>query len=490
MTLQTLMLIYSFSSTIILIFLFCKKNTYKKRYLELLIEPNYPQRVQIFFTTIEPALKKIYKELKPLYCKRGRIPTDYCFQFRWLLWWKFFGSPVLAEALSHFNRNTNLRKILRAPDKQYTREIFHGFRKKLQECKLEQIQSILLKEIGKLHNINWDTVVIDSFPIDSYLNTSKCLNTPKIDYDEIKSFIDKLDLTSILNKLKISIKKRPNIETKLIALLVKYIWDFSSWDHCWRELYGNKAIKANIKLPRKYSCAASLRNIEKTLKGRTNRLEIEKELLTLVTSILQNSKYGKKNFKPKNLKELVLFIHKPHRFKDPGIVLSFCAAKNNHFFGRGGVIAAISDLELPIMAFLSTKYKQSEESIIEFIKKLKKNFGEELKNSTVVADSEFGTKKSLHEFKKLTTSQIVIPKYGNSKKYGNNPRIFKKIRVMIERVIGRQVVQWQLEKPRHLGSGYSNFHIQLCILCDQFQVLFNLKNGSKNHPHALKTIIG
>jgi len=157
---------------------------------------------------------------------------------------------------------------------------------------------------------------------------------------------------------------------------------------------------------------------------------------------------------------------------------------------RGGVIAAISDLELPIMVFLSTKYKQSEESIIEFIKKLKNKFGEELKNSTVIADSEFGTKKSLQEFKKLTTSQIIIPKYGNSKTPNNNFNLFKRARVMIERVIGRNTTQWQLENPRHLGSGYSNFHIQLGVLCDQFQVYFNLKNGSKNHPHALKTIIG
>lgn len=232
MTLHTLMLIYSLSSTIILIFLFCKMATYKNCYLELLIEPNDPQRVQIFFTTIEPTLKKIYKEFKPLYCKHGRKSTDYNFQFRWLLWWKFFGSPVLAEALREFNRNANLRRILRAPDKRYTREIFHGFRKKLGESKLEQLQSILLKEISKIYDISWETVVIDSFPIDSYLNTTKCLKVPERDYCEIKSFIDKLDLSSVLNKLKLSVKMRPTIETKLIALLVKHIWDFSSWDHC------------------------------------------------------------------------------------------------------------------------------------------------------------------------------------------------------------------------------------------------------------------
>lgn len=490
MTLNTLMLAYNFCLTIILIFLFSKVKFYKKRYKRLLINPNELQRVQIFFDSIEPALKKIYKILKPLHCKRGRKSTDYCFQFRWLLWWKFFGSPVLQNALDKFNENLTLKKILRAPDKLYTREIFHGFRKKVGDYKLEQIQGILLKEIGKIHDINWETVVIDSFPIDSYLNTTKCLKAPQRDYHEIKSFIDKLSLSSIINKLNISIKMRPNIETKLIALLVKYIWDFSSWDHCWRELYGKKAIKANIKLPRKYNCAASLRSIQKRLKECKNQLEIEKKLVALATSILQNSKHRKNNFKPKNLKELVLFIHEPHRFKDPGITLSYCAAKNKHFYGRGGVIAAIPDLELPIMVYLSNKYKQSEQSIIEFTKKLKRKYKKEFKNATVVADSEFGTKHSLQEFKKLTTGQILIPKHGTSKTPNGDPKLFKRIRVLIERVIGRQVTQWHLEKPRHLGSDYSNFHIQLCVLCDQFQVYFNLKNGSRKHPHALKTIRG
>lgn len=226
------------------------------------------------------------------------------------------------------------------------------------------------------------------------------------------------------------------------------------------------------------------------MKERKNQLEIEKELVTLATVILQNSKYRKKNFKPKNLKELVFFIHKPHRFKDPGITLSYCAAKNNHFFGRGGIIAAISNLELPIMVFLSNKYKQSEQSIIKFIKKLKNKYGEELENSTAVADSEFGTKYSFQELKKLTAGQILIPEYSTNKIPISNPKLVKWARVLIERVIGRQVIQWQLEKPRHLGSDYSNFHIQLCILCDQFQVYFNLKNGSRKHPHALKTIRG
>lgn len=108
----------------------------------------------------------------------------------------------------------------------------------------------------------------------------------------------------------------------------------------------------------------------------------------------------------------------------------------------------------------------------------------------MVADSEFGTKKCLQSFEKLTDGSVIIPKYGNSKGHKETSKLFKFARVLIERVIGRQENNWQLEKPRHLGSNFCNFHIQLCIICDQFQVYFNLKNGNRNHPHALKTIIG
>jgi len=376
----TLMLIYSFIITIISIFLFNRETSYKKKYKQLLKYPNKPQRVQIFFNKIKPVLEEIYKEFDPLYCKRGRKPTNYCFQFRWLLWWKFFGSPVLSTALKEFNENSNLHEILRAPAKIYTREIFHGFRKKLEECNFEKIQTILLKEIDKLHKMDWNTLVIDSFPIESYLNTTKCLKPPKRDYHDIKEFIDNLNLSSLLDKLNISVKKRPSFETKLIALLVKNIWDFSSWNQCWKELYGKKAIKARLSLPKVYKTCNSLMDIEKYLNCCKKSLEIKEELVVLATSILQKSKFKKKNFKPKNLEELVLFIHTPHRFKDPGISLSYCAAKNNYFYGRGGIIAALTDIELPIMVYLSSKYKQCEQSIIEFINKLNNNFEEKIKN--------------------------------------------------------------------------------------------------------------
>lgn len=490
MPLNTLMLIYSFILTIISIFLFCQKTSYKKKYKELLIKPNELQRILLFFKTIKSPLKEVYKLLKPLNCKRGRKPTDYCFQFRWFIWWKFFGPRKLSRAIDIFNENDTLRKILCAPDKLYSREIFHGFRKKLEDGKLEQIQAVLLKKIDNLHKLNFNTLVFDTFPINSPLNDSKCAKPPKRNFDEIKIFIDNLNLSPILNKLKISVKKRANIETKFIALLVKNIWDFTSWDQCHKVIYGKEALKVKIKLPKVYKSSNTLRDIEKILKRCKKRLEIEKELVALASSVLRNCNIGKKNVKPNSLEELVLFIHKPHRFKDPGISLSFCAAKNLYFFGRGGIVAAISDLELPIMVSLTAKYKQSEESILEFLKKLNNNFGMMLKDTIVVADSEFGTQNVIQELKKLTTGEILIPKYKTNRKPNNNPKLFKKLRVLIERVIGRQDTQWHLEKPRHIGAAFSNFHIQFCIICDYLQVLFNLKNGSRDHPHALRTIIG
>jgi len=61
---------------------------------------------------------------------------------------------------------------------------------------------------------------------------------------------------------------------------------------------------------------------------------------------------------------------------------------------------------------------------------------------------------------------------------------------MVERVIGRLATTWQLETPRHLGADYANFHLQMGVLCDQLQVVFNRHLGNGAHPHAIKAIRG
>ena len=90
---------YSIISTSLLTFLY-KKNQHLQQQLEQLLR-TFTEEFQVkqFFLRVDEPLKKIYPLLDTLYNHYGRPPVDYHYQFRFLLWWKFFGSPILEEAL-------------------------------------------------------------------------------------------------------------------------------------------------------------------------------------------------------------------------------------------------------------------------------------------------------------------------------------------------------------------------------------------------------
>ena len=109
MIIETLLLIYSLLLTGILIFLFPQTIKYRKWYFILLTDSQGKFRVERFFKEMDGTLKKLYPYLRTLKSKRGRIATDYCFQFRWLIWWKFFASNVLQKALREYNESEFLK---------------------------------------------------------------------------------------------------------------------------------------------------------------------------------------------------------------------------------------------------------------------------------------------------------------------------------------------------------------------------------------------
>ena len=103
MIIITLLLIYSIILTIILILLLPQTYKYRKWYLLLLMDNQGDFRVNRFFKEMESVFKKIYPYLESLKSKKGRKDTYYCFEFRWLIWWKFFGNNVLQKALREYN---------------------------------------------------------------------------------------------------------------------------------------------------------------------------------------------------------------------------------------------------------------------------------------------------------------------------------------------------------------------------------------------------
>lgn len=481
---------YSIISTLILTFLFSDWIKIKKWYLTILINPESNVRVVRFFKEMNSVLKQFYPMLDILINERGRKPVDFKFQFRFLIWWKFFNQNPLNQAIREFNSSMFLKKALKSPIDHYSREIFHTFRKKLDSSVLEEMQEKLISDFLNMKILNLKTIIFDSFPVKSVLNAQKCLKRPKFDENLCKKFISQLSLDPILRELEISSKMFNKLKTKLIALSVKELWDLPSWDKCWKVLYDSKNKTSKFSELHYYSTYHSLKGIAKELQKNGKGKLAEQLLLTEICRVLKNMNLNKKNWFPETLSDLNSFFYTPHRFKDPGISIYHCSSKNEHSFGRGGVVAVSKELEIPLFMNLTPKYKQSERSILEFLGSFYSKFKNRFTMSTILADSEFGSHELFKYMQDIKPWNVRIPSYGHSKTTIKCTKQERDDRKIVERVIGRMAKNWNLERPSHIGHSFANFHLQIAMLCDLLQVKFNSIIGNQAHPHAIKEIRG
>jgi len=490
MTIQFLLSVYCVGSTVILIFRSLQFRQFRTWYRTLLLQPEAPLRVQRFFIELDPVLQRFYPLLDRLKCPRGRPATDYRFQFRWLLWWKFFGPRVLQQAIRVFNHSSFLHTVLRAPAHPYSREIFHGFRKKLGAGPLERMQALLIQGFARQGLLNWRLLIVDSFPVKSFLNTVKCLKIPSINYEHLTQFLTTVSVQPILNRLHVSPHTQIKLYTKLVALLVKMVWDLPSWEHCWKVLYQGKAKEQAFRVLYAYKTALSLKSIEGLLAQRPDRGELEHLLVQAAQHALVQLQLKPATWRPTTLPELNGCWHTPHRWRDPGSSLYYCAAKHRYEFGRGGLLAILPELELPLRVELTPKYKQSENSILKYFDRLQRSYGSRLQGVKVLGDSEFGLASIRQVIQEQFQGTPRFPNYGRSLEREEISKEDRARRKMVERVIGRLATTWQIETPRHLGGDYARFHLQMGVLCDQLQVVFNRHLGNGAHPHAIKAIRG
>ncbi len=218
MTSQSLLSGYSLVTTTILIFLSVQNRRYRKWYRQLLIHPDAPLRIQRFFIEMESEFKRFYPLLDRLKSQLGRPITDLYFQDRWLVWWKFFGPKKLQPAIRMFNHSKSLKKILDAPAKPYSRDIFRGFRQKLGAGMLEHLQGLLIEQFERQGLLSGLVLLVDSFPVKSFLNTIKCLKIPPINYEHLAQFLKTVSVQAALTRLQIPPHYWKNVHTKLLAL--------------------------------------------------------------------------------------------------------------------------------------------------------------------------------------------------------------------------------------------------------------------------------
>ena len=488
MIILAFLFLYSVVGTGLLTFLF-KRNQYLQLQLKQLPKTFIVEfQVKQFFLRIGKPLTNIYSLLDTLYSHYGRPPVDYHFQFRFLLWWKFFGSQVLGEALETLNESINLKTILRCPPIHYTAEVLKSFMKKLTEDVFSQIQMFLLEEIETKIPIDYSELAIDSFPVKSLLNTQMCLQHVTLPEDSLKILLDHLDLSLVLQLLGTSQKKSRKTLTKLKVFIIKQILDIQDWAEVVKLLYDKKSKKGKFSNFYYYVSLQPFQGFEEKLQTYPRAKTIELAVVTAMTTALQFlPEYDAKHVY-KTYTDLQKIFHIPHRWRDKGTALFYCAAKNIYCYGRGAFIIVINGLELPLYVSLTDKYKQSELSIQQFLTKISVNFVTKLTHSKLFGDAEFGIKSILSQLSEQLHWNYAIPSYSNSHNTYKLTKEERDKRKTVEHVIARLQVLWRIENPRLVGKWYAEQHVQLACLCDYFQVLFNLKSGNIEHIHQYKVI--
>jgi len=447
------------------------------------------ERIRQFFNTLQPVLKVLYLVVDKLDKKKGRKATDRRYQFRFVLWWKFFAPVPVQTAVERVNSSPELKQILGAPEKPYTRYSLRRFLQDLGEEGFLKMILLTVVILGKKGIINASKVVMDSFPVYSFLNSAKSLRMPKFDKKFAKQFFDTFSWQTITDLFPEQHWKAAPLVDKLKAYVHQYLWDVPSAAKNHALIFGKEKRRAVMGLQSGWKSSQTYRNFLSYVIRLPNFGEIEQVILAEVKRVLAQLDALPARLKLGQLDDLRGVFHSSYRLKDHGASLGYCSAKDQTFFGRGGLLAILASHELPLLARLTAKYKQSEKGILAFLKDLRHYFNDLLTGATFYGDGEFGTASFKQAVQDLFKGIAVVDHYGNSTKKTPLTSDQKRVRITVERVIGRLKILFHIENPPFLGNALVATHTQLCCACDLLLVTYNVLTGNRTHPHAYKAIM-
>jgi len=312
----------------------------------------------------------------------------------------------------------------------------------------------------------------------------------KFDITIATQIFKQLDFSTIISLFPSHRKLLIPFSDKLKAWIHHFLWDVTTDAKNQRLIFGSQNRQAIMGLKKGWKSVVTYRNFLAYVFSLPNHAQIESMVVSEVVRILRNLNLIAITRNFHRIEDLRAVFHKSHRFKDPGISMAYCSAKDQHFMGRGGLIAITPNLELPLLVGLTPKYKQSEPQILTFLKTLKKHLNIKLEGVKVLADSEFGTKKIQQYLTTKLQTNHQIDNYGNStQRIISSPQDIKK-RKAVERVIGRLTTNFQLEQPMVLGPALVAVHLQLAVLSDLLIVCYNQIIGKTKHFHSYSALGG
>jgi hypothetical protein len=417
--------------------------------------------IERFFVTISPFLERIYPILKESQAPLGRPPFDQAFQLRWFIWHLLFGEQTIELSLLKFNGWSELRDLLHCPKKTYYQSTLNRFLDRVGPVTLCKIHVALVLECLKLGLLKGMRLVIDGFPIPSYLSTQKCLKNPKLVIGECKEFFAQLPLLKLVGQLRAAGMTGHLLADCLRVFIFEVLWNMPSRTKAIKTIKEKEGLEAALEFPKRCPCVATYQKFVTALEALSRFGAIQKALIARVCSSPALAVKAGSLKAVKQFVQLRGLLSNSLPAKDSGTKLNYCASKKMTYWGRGGKILTDAESELPVLLGIQRDAAISEAEFTEFLQLFRASYGEAFPIEELVGDGEFapeGYKEGTE--KVLEVSLHSLEEEAGTKRKRLKPKWFK-VRLTVERCISRLKCGFQVQAPRVMGERRVGAWVQL-----------------------------
>lgn len=443
-----------------------------------------------FFNSLNSILDTVYPVVDGYVASRGRKPIDHRFQLRFLIWHKLFGRPELSNSIIEFNNNDKLRKALHSPVESLSLSVVDRFVLRVGEAGFKEILALLVTECVKRGILTGKHLVMDGFPIHSLLNTAKCLKLPDWSNERFVDFFGQLGLEEIIEELPVLHGRCNPALDKIKTLLVELLWSFPSDTTIHKFLFGTRGLAITLGYIKPMKTVMTWKKFIQAFLSQSEYEYARQLLLAQLRQIPEIQAILPTNWIPTTLIDLKGIFSNTHAAKDPGSRLNYCAAKNETYWGREGVIIADQPTGLALGITIQSSSKITGAQAVKVLQSFTSRHTEEIKVETVTMDREFDN-HVVHRYLKreLCVKDQVLRKNASAKQY-KKQKPWQRLRLAVERCIAFLTLHFNIEFPRCRGDERVRCWTQLCGICQILVALALYNRGFRSGYNRIRSIRG
>lgn len=300
------------------------------------IEGQFRPTTYVFFTQLDAVLQPICAEIEQeIYKKVPGKPGKYPFSVKAMLkahlYAKFMRSMPYRALQREMQRNDDLR-IAFGFKKVPSHQAMSDFRKRVGANRLNKIFTHVVQAAIQMHLTDVNETLIDSAPIEAYVNFGKANKTPTFDFAELQQFFQFLNLKALLKNYHFKTRSHTSFEALISFYSFEELGGFLSFNSVWTYVKKSKDLQTFFQFGPKFPVYATLKNIKA-------KLEKEKEYSRLMEEITKlTAHYFKKeeelqNFDSPSLKYFFGILRKNYSSVDTEARIGYCASKEKYYLG-------------------------------------------------------------------------------------------------------------------------------------------------------------